>query len=116
MSMSSQSLAMIVLIAGIGLGPVTPASRAVDPTPNPIKLTSAVGVQRSLAAASLPRSLSVSDFVPWQNRRKAVLEETDPRIVDEIDLGPAPLDQPSIPSTHSRPMTRLFVTTRSLRC
>jgi hypothetical protein len=35
------------------------------------------------------RTSTFSPFIPWKSRSKIVLEETNQKIVDECDLGPA---------------------------
>jgi hypothetical protein len=43
--------------------------------------------------AHLSRASSMSAFAPWRSRIKSVLEETNPNVVDQFDLGPAALPQ-----------------------
>jgi hypothetical protein len=45
-------------------------------------------IDRILVSRPWRRS-TFSPFIPWKSRSKIVLEESNPKIVDECDLGPA---------------------------
>src|SRR5262245_6931382 len=106
--MWSRPSAMVLLIAGILLASGVGSLRAASAGAGRGRTTSEMLHHRSLVAPSVPQPsalvllrcfrtlsvphlVSVSPFEPWQHRRKAVLEESDPRIIEETDLGPAPV-------------------------
>ena len=66
--------------------------------------------------AGLPQQLSTVPYRPWRTRPKSVLEETNDKIADELDLGPAtePSQPPHSPS-HKLIHHRLAAALR-LRC
>ncbi len=65
----------------------------VDATRPRIQAAAATSPGWAVASwSSIPpaRHAAISRHLPWKSRRKAVLEESNPQIGDESDLGPAP--------------------------
>lgn len=93
-AMSSAKAAMILLVGCLLL---TPSPRAVKAVPSSERQAQTVSVPEPgcTHGAPLPtsgpsRPASLAQFSPWRYRLKSVLEETDSRIIEEADLGPAP--------------------------
>jgi hypothetical protein len=71
-----------------------------------------------ISCSSIPsaRHAAISPHIPWKSRRKAVLEQTNPQIGDESDLGPAPVpNRPFSVLTVEAPARPLAASHR-LRC
>src|SRR6516162_5489709 len=84
--------AMLILVGFISF---TPAAQGSAPTVSRLSGTSATGVREPRVATEylvsrLPQATQVVPFLSWKRRTKILFEETDRRVVEEIDLGPAP--------------------------
>jgi hypothetical protein len=70
-----------------------------------------------LTGQRLPRrAATFSQFVPWRNRVKSVIEERVYEVVDECDLGPAIPPDRSITSVRIISAERLILVFPPLRC
>ncbi len=83
--------ARMILVAGLFLAPTAIGARSIDvPTAAAAPLASR---QSELIAGSFParpaQAASIVPFTRWKARPKIVLGEPDPKVVEEVDLGPA---------------------------
>jgi hypothetical protein len=62
------------------------------------------------------RSNSVLSYSPFRSRLKSVLEQTDPRVVEELDLGPVSVPSHVTRLVWSGPVIRVHLDTIPLRC
>jgi hypothetical protein len=108
--------AIVVLIAGFLVASFAADTRAVKNRSkhDPIHVTGATH-QRALSP-SPSRPFSVSIQSQWRSRLKSVLDETDPRILEESDLGPAPIPIQTILIGCNGPSPCLRLATLQLRC
>jgi hypothetical protein len=109
-------VAIVVLVAGFLLAP----SSIVAPTiqepgrHDPIPVAHATG--RHALSPSTTRPTSVSTFSPFRSRLKSVLEETNPRFIEESDLGPVSIPNHFVRLVWSRPGVSGQLDTLPLRC
>jgi hypothetical protein len=85
--MGSPRSAMVILIAALLLTPSARSTPVVDGQADCAQTLAAHVVNPCLLPFPTSGPASVSSFSPWRHRRKAVLEETNPRILEESDLG-----------------------------
>jgi len=86
--MWSRRSAILVLMAGFLLATVATGAREskVRSKLDPIHVAGATAKRVLSLSASRPVSISIQS--PWRSRLKSMLDETDPRVVEESDLGP----------------------------
>jgi hypothetical protein len=90
--MNCGRLAMLMLITGILLCAPTRGSQSSGaPAGKTLTLiTEHTGSSVDSIIVSRPyRGATCSQFIPWRRRLKTILEETNEKVVEECDLGPA---------------------------
>jgi hypothetical protein len=114
--MWSRRTATIIVAAFLMLVPpvrsIARAELRADRPPSPA--AGAVALSHQSIPASGP--VSVSPFEPWKVRRKAVLEDSDSRVPEEVDLGPVLIPNRVVTIVRFGPITRRRVGTVPLRC
>ena len=85
--MCSGRLAILVLMVGFFLSFSTAGIRHVkEPTEhNTTRIPR--DCEKPTYSPSIPHPSSLALYSPWRSRLKSVLEETNPRIIEESDLG-----------------------------
>jgi len=109
-------LAMVLLAAGLLLVPSTIGVGTVE---HPVRDGSSPVVRSTRRQAVSPfvsRSTAVSSFSLFRCRLKSVLEETNPRVVVESDLGPVSIPNHFIRLMGSGPGVHSRLTKLPLRC
>jgi hypothetical protein len=116
MPMWSRRTAMLILTS---LVLSVPNARGVQPV-GPRAENAPVARPLASAPADLgavdSSPLSLTPFTPWKMRRKAVLEETDTRIGQESDLGPACLPDRVSSLAQLGPIRSRLINRIPLRC
>jgi hypothetical protein len=62
------------------------------------------------------RQAGITPHVPWKSRLKSVLEETNPQIGEEADLGPALVPDGPLSVATIEPLAGLPAASHPLRC
>src|SRR5262245_9310716 len=112
--------AMVILVACIFITPAARPSHIPESAPKTVIQVHSIGEPKSLIGG-LPLSrpcpsTSLATFTPWRHRLKTVLEETDPRIIEESDLGPAIPPSQLIPFLPFELVSARHLITPPLRC
>ena len=114
--MWSRRSAILVLLSGFLLASLangTPDVK-VRTKHDPIHVVGAIAKRAVSLSASRPASISIQS--PWRSRLKSVLDETDPRVIEESDLGPVLDPIQTILFQRNGPELFLRSVTLPLRC
>jgi hypothetical protein len=115
-SMRAGRWAILALLAGFCLACTTAGLRHVKQSATYDSTRIPRDCAKPTCSPSIPRPCSVAIYSPWRNRIKSVLEETDPRITEESDLGLVVTPNPVIPFSSSGSSLTPQLTTIPLRC
>jgi hypothetical protein len=117
--MPARRTAIVLLFSCVCLVPAargTPSSGAAPSTADTQSALRVAPQARSRRLPVTPRRAGLPSFSRWRWRLKSVLENTDPKLIDEADVGPAlPPNQPGITCPMNGRISRLIVLT-PLRC
>jgi hypothetical protein len=91
MEMHAVRTAMLILVGWICLSPATQGAVSADSRPSCAVAVTADKPELSTRwfASRLPRAAKFVPMIRWKARPKIVLGETDRRVGEEVDLGPA---------------------------
>jgi hypothetical protein len=116
MPMGSPSSAMMVLSAALLLPLPTRAAQIVEARAEGSQPLGVCVTETSLHSPPISGRAAVSPFFPLRIRRKAVLEQTQPRVIEETDFDLVPVPNRSVAFMPSGPIPSRFVSTLPLRC
>lgn len=107
---------ILVLVVSFLLATWTTGSREVKNRANPRPIRVGWAFKRRIPSMNQSRPVSLSVQSPWRSKLKSVLGETDPRVFEESDLGPAPITAPGIVQERNAPSPGLRLAPLKLRC
>jgi len=116
MPMGLSRSAMVILIAGYLLSVPARGSQGAEGCPGPANTPAGRVIEPSLRSLSISGPVSDSILSPSRIRRKAVLEETDPQIFEETDLGPVLIPGHHLGLMLSGPILHSLFWVPPLRC
>jgi hypothetical protein len=118
MEMHAARTAMLILVGWICFPPVTHGTVSADDRATGVAAVTACEARLSTGwfVPSLPRATYFGQFTRWKARPKIVLGESKQNVVEEVDLGPAPVPDRLISSAPlPRALSAASATCR-LRC
>jgi hypothetical protein len=107
--------AMVVLTVGVLFGQFARGAQTTEGRAEPAP-AAAVGLMKASVQSSLLTPTSLSPFSRWKTRLKTILTETDPRILEEPDLGPALMPSVFGPLASSAPIAPHRLAPLRMRC